>query len=91
MYIFLRKNPSFYLYFLSALMIYSLLSISSVYAKPFLDDLTASPERINSCISDSGINPISKQVELSRIDIKGPLPFIRSYSTLIQLTPKEYN
>ncbi|MRT39001.1 hypothetical protein GJV03_17730 [Acinetobacter sp. RIT698] len=67
------------------------LSVSQVYARPFLDDLTASPDRINSCISDSGINPISKQVELSKVDIKGPLPFIRSYSTLIQLTPKEYN
>ena len=91
MYIFFRKYPSSYLCLLSTLMIYLLLSISSVDAKPFLDDLTASPERINSCISDSGINPISKQVELSKVDIKGPLPFIRSYSTLIQLTPKEYN
>lgn len=57
--------------------------VDSVIAAPFLESVKVAPENIQSCIADSGINPLSHQVELSRVDISGPLPFIRSYSTTI--------
>ncbi|MGR2826367.1 RHS repeat protein [Acinetobacter sp. 1124_18A] len=57
--------------------------VDSVTAAPFLESAKVAPENIQSCIADSGINPLSNQVELSRVDISGPLPFIRSYSTTI--------
>lgn len=68
-----------------------LLSLSLPAYAAFLEDVTASPKQITSCISDSGINPIANQVEFKKIDITGPLPFIRSYSTTLHLTSNDYN
>ncbi|MDN8449504.1 hypothetical protein QZK77_11240, partial [Acinetobacter baumannii] len=48
--------------------------------------LSTSNKPVNSCLV--GINATSKQIELSSTDIKGNLPFSRSYSTTLQLDYK---
>ncbi|WP_436870772.1 RHS repeat domain-containing protein [Acinetobacter courvalinii] len=77
--------------YLNFLFGFILLNLSIPSNAAFLEDVTASPKQITSCISDSGINPIANQVEFKKIDITGPLPFIRSYSTTVHLTSKDYN
>lgn len=67
--------------------------LDNVVAAPFLESAKVAPENISSCIADSGINPLSNQVELTKVDIVGPLPLIRTYSTAVYLgeTYQQYN
>lgn len=64
---------------------------SLLFSSPFLEDANVAPQAVHSCIDETGINPMSQQIELHKTDIDGPLPFIRSYSTALSLTEGNYN